>query len=48
MPEEPAVRVLAIDFTQEENDKGEVLFDPVRVKVRVNLNPALDHLQSVN
>ena len=26
--EELAVRVLAIDFTKEENDKGEVLFDP--------------------
>ena len=28
VPEEPAVRVLAIDFTQEGNDEGEVLFDP--------------------
>ena len=28
VPEEPAVRVLAIDFTQEGNNEGEVLFDP--------------------
>ena len=28
MPEEPAVRVLAIDFTQEGNDEREVLLDP--------------------
>ena len=28
VPEEPAVRVLTIDFTQEGNDEGEVLLDP--------------------
>ena len=28
VPEEPAVQVLAIDFTKEGNDEGEVLFDP--------------------
>ena len=28
VPEEPAVRVLAIDFTKEGNDEGEVLLDP--------------------
>ena len=28
VPEEPAVRVLAVDFTQKGNDEGEVLLDP--------------------